>query len=235
MDTCINKEQFEIKDTLKQSEGDILIINIKPLCIIDPQNINNSFRSLKNKKRKDFTLFDSTNKSKKFHKDVLEDTGKFNRIQKLLDDESEFKLWFEVEQKVLDSIESLVYHDDDENSLVKFENVFDLFKISVALEDLDLQNKVISYLSLFSYTIIDKFNTPLSQEFLIKVSFDFLIFLMHGKDNNLFADQQLYQNSLTLINDLFQTIFSSLFIIDNFDSFLTIFNKTIIQNDTDKD
>ena len=229
MDTNIKSISSENKPTPMQNEGeDDFNINIKPFHLVNLKNFDISYQKLRSKKHKDFTLYDVFGKLKKFHKSVLEDSGKFKKLQKLIDEESEFKLWFEVSQEVLDSIESLVYQDEDESSLVKFEHIFELFKLSVALEDLEVQNSVISYLSLDSKTLLESFTTPVSKEFLVKASFDFLTFLQNGKDSNLIGDQQLYENALTLINDLFQKIFKTFFIEDNFDSLISIFKKLLI-------
>jgi len=226
----MNTNMLEITPT--QSENKL--INLKPLLLVKQQTCEHSIKKLKHQKYKNFTLIDSAHHFKKFHKSVLGESGRFNKLQTILEEASEYKLWFEVNPKVLDSLESIVYQDDDENSQIAFENIFDLFKIAVALEDVDILNKIIIYLTLDSKTLIETFTTSVSKEFLVKVSFDFMLFLINGKKNNLFGSLQLYQDAFNLINELFKNIFTSFFLDDNFNLLLEIVDNNI-KNNTSKE
>ena len=223
-----SNEELETKSTRQQNiEEEEFIINLKPLSLVKSQTCDNSIKKLKNQKHKDFTLIDSAQHFKQFHKSVLGELQRFNRLQTILEEASEFNLWFEVNPKVLDSIESIVYQDDDENSQITFENIFDLFKIGVVLEDVEILNKIINYLTLDSKSLIETFTSKLPKQLLLKDACDFLLFLVDGKDRNLFGSLQFYNDAFTLINNLFENIFVYLFSDDNFNLLMTVFEKII--------
>jgi len=74
-------------------------------------------------------------------------------------------------------------------------------------------------------TFKEDFSDLKRKESLFFNSFDFLLFLTTGEVKNLFKNKELYNSAISLINDLFQNIFSSLFKDDNFDELITIFSK----------
>ena len=145
-----NLDNKLLSDSLKNSSS--FNFNIKPLQLITKQLHNPEISAMKKTKFKDFTLLDSSNptpNSRQFHKNVLEKSGRFQKLQKILEVENHYKFWFEVNPKVLDSIENLIYLDyegdnrenngedngEDNNNYengVKFENVFILFKVAVS-------------------------------------------------------------------------------------------------------
>ena len=134
------------QSSLQTFNLDEVKIDTEPLTITPLEDQNSTLRAMKKQKFKDFTLSDSSNKSKKFHKNVLASSD-FNKLVEIIEGKSELKLWFDINEKELDAIETYIYKDGDFPS-VKFEHTFDLLKLSLALENEKLIGLIITYLTL---------------------------------------------------------------------------------------
>jgi len=119
----------------------------------------------------------------------------------------------------MNSIETYIYKDAEYSS-VNFENIFNLFKCAMALENEKLIGLIITYLTLDENKLKTLFSDNKPFEYFVYLIFDFWQFLEFSIRNNYINKNNLSELAYTLVSTIINNIFEFLISEDSFKSFL---------------
>ncbi len=209
----------------------------KPLILVPEDKVNSTLSKKKKGKKKDFKVFDSTNKCMEFHTIMIgsetegEDiAAKVSKLQAEINNENDsFQLWFEVYQANLNALESYIYCDR-QDSEVDYANAFNMLKVALALEDSNLTNDLLNYIDIKDEKVLKEvFSNKSNLSFLLDNTLDLLLFLLSGKSNSKLSENK---KALGTLKELCMKVIEKVINETNFDAFLSslFMNVDLYQN-----
>jgi len=199
-------------------------LNISPFQLENKKNSAEIAEMIHEHNDRNFKIIDKDLNTKKFHSIILFKNFKFLYQQSNVD--KVFKLQFASDSENLDLLEKYLYNDFTQIS-IKYEKIFQFFKLIIAIEDEVLSKQILKYINLSVEVLKHYFTNSDSLSFLLSKLLDFLNFLTSGK---VFQNKDIYEITFETITSMIKTLISNCLNSDNCNTFLKTIRSFFLIN-----
>jgi len=220
------------QNNLHTPNPDDIKLDIEPFIIIsvsEHEPMIAKIKALESKKKK-YILSDSYGNKIYFAEIVLD--KEFNNYDYYIivsEEKKEHTIWFGVCKNSLNAVETDIYKDaNDPSASVNFEHIHDLLKLSLALKNENLQERIVVYLTIEDEKLKTLFEDNKNFEFYVYKSLDLWKFMTFAKGDNYIDKESIpVKKCDSLVETMITSIFNVLLKENNFDSFLKMLSLII--------